>query len=91
MMAESTRTPECRCLACGHKISAASEMDNTGERPVEGNLTVCLYCGAVMMFDHDLTLRGMTDAEMDGVMADCETMNLLAKIVRRVRLLPKAN
>lgn len=85
-----TRTPENRCLECGTPLNA-TECFETERAPTEGSLVACIRCGAVMMFAHDLTLRGMTDAEMDEVTRDHETMNQLARMVSRIHMLPKMN
>jgi hypothetical protein len=50
--------------------------------PSEGDLTVCIRCGAVMMFASDLTVRGMTDAEIDAISSNTECMKDLARLVQ---------
>ena len=81
------KIPLCRCLACGHEIDASGALDGSNELPEPGSIVVCIRCGAVMMHAQDMTLRGMTDEEMDEVTADKELMNNLAKNVRKVHLL----
>lgn len=82
-----TRTPECRCLACGKVLDALGTQDGKAMLPEPGNLAVCFYCGAVMIIADDLTVRGMTDDEMDDVIADREAMNEIAKLVVNMRLI----
>lgn len=52
--------------------------------PEPGSYCVCMKCGAVMMYDNELRPRGMTEEEMDTLIADTETMNDIAKFVHRV-------
>jgi len=85
-----TRTPESRCLNCGKKLDALGGID-TDDAPEPGNLVLCIACGAVMMIADDLTPRGMTREEMDDLCNDAETMNYLARQVRKIHMLPKLN
>lgn len=80
-----TIVKESKCLACGRKVNAVGNPEDL-TRPVPGSLIVCMKCGAVMMLADDLTLRGMTDAEMDELMGDRETMDDLARLVKKVHL-----
>lgn len=59
----SVRTKQCRCLNCGHEIDAAMPVHD-GAKPSPGDVTICIECGHIMAFDHDLTMRALTDAEM---------------------------
>jgi hypothetical protein len=90
-----TRTPECRCLGCGKRLDAvgpvAPDGSDANDRPSPGDVTVCLRCGAVMMLAEDLTVRGMTEAEMDLLCNDKGYMNFLAGVVRNIRMIPKMN
>jgi len=85
-----TRTPECRCLNCGHKLNAAGGI-NAEDAPEPGNICLCIECGAVMMYADNLTVRGMTREEMDDISNHAETMNFLARQVRKIHMLPKMN
>lgn len=77
--------PESRCLNCGHAMNAVGTADlNDIALPSPGDVTVCIRCGAVMMLDENLRLRGMSDAEMDELVADTEWMGQIAKMVRAI-------
>jgi hypothetical protein len=58
-----------------------------GPPPTGRDVTVCIKCGAVMMLDRDLKVRGMTDAEIAELTSDLELMNVLARMVRCVHLM----
>lgn len=66
-LGESKKLPELRCLDCDELIDGATCVEVEGDRyPEAGDVTVCLYCGHLMMFDFedDLMLRDPTDAEL---------------------------
>ena len=75
-------TPQCDCLNCGKRLDAATGLSVA---PSPGDLSVCLRCGAVAIFDEGMTVRGMTEDEMDKLCADAEMMNYLA-VVHVVRM-----
>lgn len=85
-MSDVTPIPISACLQCGKRLNALGALEGEAQ-PDPGSLIVCIHCGAVMMCADDLTPRGMTDAEMDEVTKDAETMNDLAKYVKRIHLL----
>ena len=79
------RTPECACLHCGYHLDAAGSPDGSPiAPPAEGDLSICLRCGAVMKYNSAGKVRGMTDPEIDELIADTEQMNILAKLVRGI-------
>jgi hypothetical protein len=81
-------TKPCNCLECGKLINALGTGDRRiAARPSPGDLMACIGCGAVMMLADDLTMRGMTEEEIDDVMANVEAMNDLARAVRGIHLL----
>lgn len=86
----TTRTPECRCLNCGHKLNMAGSIESN-DAPSPGCLCLCIRCGAVMMYAEDLTVRGMTTAEMDELCNDPEAMDFLAHQVRKIKMIPIMN
>jgi len=84
-MHDSVRIPETRCLNCGHLLNALGTGDVTVEaQPKPGDAIVCIKCGAVMLVGNNLTLRGMTDAEMDALVSDREWMDEVARMVQKV-------
>lgn len=77
---------DSKCLECGARLNAAGSPGPGELLPEPGDYCVCYKCGAVMKFSSDLTPRGMTEAEMDELTADAETMDELARQVARVHL-----
>lgn len=63
----SYKTPLVKCLGCDHAINATTSIHDTEEKPSEGDVTICFYCGHLMAFNPDLSLRGLTQDEMHEV------------------------
>ena len=58
---------QAACPACGHKLNAASS-DQPCE-PVQGDLSVCIACATLLVFDADLSLLQLSKQaleELDG-------------------------
>jgi hypothetical protein len=64
-----TRVPVSRCLDCGEKLDAAMDVE-ADNKPMPGDATICIRCGHIMAFADDLTLRALTDEEMEQVAGD---------------------
>ena len=57
----TTRVTPSQCPNCTAKIDSAS-----GElRPAENDLSVCFYCGGLLAYNKDLTVRIATQDELD--------------------------
>lgn len=65
----STRVPISPCLECGEPNDAATNpFGGRGPRP--NDFTICMYCGHVMAFAEDLTMRALTKKERREVERD---------------------
>jgi len=62
-------TPGTKCLNCREPLDTTSSVGQN-IKPCPGAITVCAYCHHVMAFADDLTLRPLTDEEVDGVAGD---------------------
>jgi hypothetical protein len=77
--------PVVVCTSCGKSMDAASNADEAPTPPHPGDISICLYCGHLMVFDSDLCLRALTDAEIVEVAGDprlVRATNLLKKLKR---------
>lgn len=59
---DSTPIPEQRCWKCGYKMDATSPAIGNA-KPSEGDISMCLSCGAVTIFTKDFSLRKPTPDE----------------------------
>ena len=57
------------CLVCRAVLDAATGVEN-GNCATPGSPTVCLYCGHIMIFADDLTLREPTADESAALAQD---------------------
>ena len=54
---EPFRVPASACPECGYVMDAASVADGAPRRPEPGDVTLCIKCAAVAVFDDALHLR----------------------------------
>ena len=64
-------TNESHCTNCNKELDAHTGL-NTDDKPAEGALSVCYYCGAISMFDKDLNLRPLLEEELMIIKAEDE-------------------
>jgi hypothetical protein len=76
----TTETPGNVCLKCGYKFEAASGAYDNAITPEEGDISVCLNCGAALVFNKDLSLRYPTPEEKAEITMNKEVLQ--AQIVR---------
>ena len=72
----TTRTPVSSCPACGKIIDALSRPVDDDATPSPGDVTVCLYCAAVLIINTDLTVRSPLQGEMDRLETDMDLKKL---------------
>lgn len=77
------RLPAGRCTACGAAADAATEAAPGGQRPKPGDVTVCLYCGHIMIFADDLSLRDPNDSEAHEIAGDQRIIRAVEAAHRR--------
>lgn len=71
-------------------MDAATAANGSGHLPHPGDHTVCIRCGAVMVFDADRMLRGMTDAEIAELTANQPLMDEIGRVVRNIHFMHAA-
>jgi hypothetical protein len=72
-MTSTTDVPESRCPSCGKLCDAATAVEKDN-KPSPGDFSVCLDCGHVMIFDHDLRLRELRGEEFHTIAGDKELL-----------------
>jgi hypothetical protein len=63
-MQPSVDIPPSPCLGCGKVTDMAKNAFEGSRFPGAGDFTVCIYCGHIMVFNDDLTVRDPTGKEM---------------------------
>jgi hypothetical protein len=80
------RVPLSLCTKCARPLTAATETDGGPEhRPDPGAISICAYCGYLMIFDTNLRLRELTEAELDEIMSDRELSFTVLRARRALR------
>lgn len=57
------------CLNCGQTLDGSTAVGEDA-LPEQGNAVMCIYCGHIMAFDHDLKFRELSDAEVREIAGD---------------------
>jgi hypothetical protein len=67
MMDARSGVKTTNCAACGYRMDAASVAMGEEARPAPGDFSLCLSCGHVMVFDHELEPVPMVAGELDAL------------------------
>lgn len=76
----STRTPPTLCVQCGYFFNAAAEVKAEGVPPHAGAIGVCVNCGHAGIYQADLTIREMTQAERDSLAPETHRQLAMARV-----------
>jgi hypothetical protein len=75
--------PVDHCPVCGHAADVAST--RSGAAPSPGDISACLACASALVFDDDLRLRRMTQAEFADLHPDNqEELRLYQQAIRLI-------
>lgn len=77
------RLPPHGCLVCNRPFNATGTLDQTP--PEAGDVSVCIHCAAVAIYDERLQLRPPTDAERQEIDADAEIAAVRRLVLSRPR------
>lgn len=64
-MSEGIRLPVDHCPACGTLLDAASGVRGEDIIPGPGDLSVCIRCGQMLIFNQRLRLRKATEKDLE--------------------------
>lgn len=72
------------CPGCGKSLDASTAIHGDLQ-PIPGDYSVCIYCTLFMVYEDDLTLRRLTNAELRRMLPeDRRQLEAAAAAVRRV-------
>jgi len=83
----TTGLPEDRCPMCDCRIEAASTPGKASPHP--GDVSVCISCTSVLVFNDDLRLREMSRDEFANLHPENKSEILLVQ--RGIRMLDRRN
>ena len=85
----SVRMPQQKCLWCDRPLDAATDIEQEGNVPEEGDLSICLYCGNLAIYtagEAGLVLRHPTVPERAEALADPQVRSALVHRALQERL-----
>lgn len=72
-----------RCPVCTHLLDDATAVSKATARPKCGDFSVCAYCGELLCFNADITVRSLVDEDYKSIPAT--TLGLLRRTQKFVR------
>lgn len=69
---------KARCPKCKKQLDGASDLDGDVNKPQTGDLSVCLYCHAVLEFMDNLFLEEISDETLSRL--DTDTLMMISAI-----------
>lgn len=84
---EKTVCPDCKNL-----LSAATNIGSDESiQPKPNDLTICVYCASILIYNKDFSLRRATDSDLDSL--DASTLSSLqkAKVAVTKRIIENRN
>jgi hypothetical protein len=82
-MAETTEIPPSPCPTCGEQIDLASCEEAALPNP--GDPGVCLYCGELLTYNDDLTLRKSTLRDIAGYRQQVGLLDQITDLQQLIR------
>lgn len=67
-MSTTHTTEKSKCPQCGYTLDAHDSMDPVDQRaPEKDDISICIKCASYNMFNEDLTLRVMTEEDINQI------------------------
>lgn len=80
------RLPNTLCPTCEYEVDAAMCIGGTDVRPSVGDITLCLKCGEILIFDEDMKVRLPLVVELMNLPPHTEhTLTIAQETIRRER------
>lgn len=76
---QSNKMPKSFCIGCGVELNAAFLGEGGDVKPKPDDFTICVYCGTVMGYNEDLTLRRLSEGEEAEARKDEHIQTLLER------------
>lgn len=77
---------ESRCPQCNYKLDGSMHVHGgKSAMPEEGDFSVCVYCGQVLVYQSDLKLRKITREKISELMADSKSWATIEKAQSFIR------
>ena len=63
---KTTEVPESACISCGKIFDVVSDV-LAENMPIPGDVSICLYCGELAIFDKRMMLRPLKESEISAI------------------------
>jgi RNase P subunit RPR2 len=84
---EKTVCPDCKNL-----LSAATSIESDeSTQPRPNDLTICIYCASILIYNKDFSLRRATESDLDSLSADTLASLQKAKVAVTKRIAENRN
>jgi len=77
------KPPVQPCPMCGYVLEEHSGLGLNGEPPQDGDASICLNCGEIMVFNAKLELRKLTDKDKRDMGPQYASLMLAQTHIRR--------
>ncbi len=89
-MNETHRTENSKCPQCGYTLDAHDCTDPVESRaPKKDDISICIKCASYNMFNEDLTLRVMTEEDINNI--DPETIAHMQRFSDEIKKMNDVN
>lgn len=62
------------CARCANEFDTNTSMDGAKATPVEGDISLCLYCGYITKFD---TSGALVEMPLNELIVNCENLRMI--------------
>lgn len=76
------RTPGIVCPLCHHRLTQSTNVEDDSA-PQPQDITICIRCSGILLFDGALKLRAPTTEELQEIM-DSRSGPTIAELLRRI-------
>lgn len=73
-------TPNNFCPNCKKTMDSATSIDRDNHKPIPGDISICLYCQSLLIFDDNLMSQNPTQEQIDELKSDPELWNKIHKV-----------
>lgn len=76
--------PHSKCHHCAANLEAATAVGPEARRPMPGDVSVCIRCGELNIFDAEMRLRAPMDDQKAEFMADPDVRRVVASAKKMI-------
>ncbi len=78
--------PESKCTRCGYVMDMATTLEDPEiHLPKPGDISLCMRCGLLSVFDENLRLQPPSDEKIEKLMRDKEQWELILRAVAAIK------